>query len=113
MAAGGEIRRVGLDQDAVRRQRLRDGAQLVRFLEGQDAGEGDEKPERDRAARELATAGVAMKHGREGALRRLLLQYPCHVLVRLARMDDERQAGRPRRGDVVAEATLLRLARAV
>src|SRR5262245_24966447 len=57
MAARGEIRRVGLDHDALRRQRLRDGAQLVRLLEGQDAGEGDEKPERDRAVRELATAG--------------------------------------------------------
>ena len=54
-----------------------------------------------------------MQHGREGALPRFLLQDPRHVVVGVARMDDQRQPGRARRGDVGAEALLLRVARAV
>ena len=61
----------------------------------------------------LAAAGVAMQHRREGALRRLLLQYSRHILVRVARMDDERQAGGARGGDVVAKSAFLGLSRAV
>ena len=64
-------------------------------------------------ARELAAAGEAMQHGREGALPGLLLQDSRHVVVRLAGMDDQRQPGRARGGDMVAEAALLRVARAV
>ena len=65
-----------------------------------------------RAARSRA-AGVAMQDGREGALPGFLLQDRRHVVVGIARMDDQRQAGLARRRDVVAEALLLRLARAV
>ena len=36
-----------------------------------------------------------------------------HVVVGLARVDDERQAGLARGGDMIAEAALLRVARAV
>ena len=61
---------------------------------------------------EVRTAGVAMEDGREGALPGFLLQDRRHVVVGIARMDDQRQAGFTRRGDVLAEAFLLRLARA-
>ena len=86
---------------------------VVGLLEGQDAGERDVEAERDRAPRQLAAAGEAMQHGREGALPRFLLQDARHVVVGLARMDDQRQSGLARRRDVVAEALLLRVARAV
>ncbi len=108
----GEVGRVGLDQDTVGRQALRDGAQFVRCLERKDAGEGDGEAERDGALREVAAAGEAVQHGGEGALPHFLLEDPRHVGVRVARMDDERQPGRPRRRDVSAEAPLLRIARA-
>ena len=110
--AGGEIRRVGLDQDAVGRQSGRDGAQLIGALEGQDPRERDMEPERDRGARELGAGGEAMQHGGEGALPCLLGQDARHVGIGLARMDDQRQAGLARRGDVAAEAGLLGVARA-
>ena len=54
-----------------------------------------------------------MQHGREGALPRFLLEDARHVGVGLARMDDQRQAGLARRGDMGAEALLLRVARRV
>ena len=65
-----------------------------------------------RAARSRA-AGVAVQHGREGALPRFFFEDARHVVVRLARMDHQRQPGLARRGDVSAEAALLRIARAV
>jgi hypothetical protein len=57
-------------------------------------------------------AGEAMQDGGESAPARFLLQYSRHVLVRLARMNDERQAGCARDDDVIAEALFLRRARA-
>ena len=63
-----KIRRVGLDQDTVGRQRGRDRTQLGRILKRQDAGERDKEPERNGALGEFAAAGEAMQHGREGAL---------------------------------------------
>ena len=59
--AGREIRRVGLDENAVGRHRRRDGAQRVGILEGQDAGEGNEVPERNGAAGEVGPAGKAVQ----------------------------------------------------
>ena len=53
-------------------------------------------------------AGEAMQHGGEGPLPRFLLQDPRHVLVGLARMDDQRQPGFARGRDMGAEALLLR-----
>ena len=41
----------------------------------------------------------------------LLLENASHVAIRLARMDDQRQAGRTSGGDVIAEPVLLRIAR--
>ncbi len=70
------------------------------------------EPERDRPPGEIRAAGEAMQHGREGALPRFLLQHSRHVLVRVARMDDERQPGRAGGGDVAAKAFLLGGARA-
>ena len=65
--AGREIGRVGLDQDAVGRQLLGDGAQLVGFLEGQDAGERHVEAKLDAGEGQLAAAGEAVQHRREGA----------------------------------------------
>ena len=112
--AGREIGRVGLDQEAVGRQRRGDRAQVVGFLEGQDAGERDREAERDGAARrgrgppvkQCSTAGKAPFPVSSSRIAR-------HVVVGLARMDHQRQAGFARGGDVVAEAVLLRVARAV
>ena len=67
-SAGAEVRRVGLDQNAIRGQASRDGAQVIGFLEGQDPGERDKETERDRTPRKIAAAGEAMQHGGEGAL---------------------------------------------
>src|SRR5262249_43989066 len=85
---------------------------LVRFFEGEDAGEGDEEAEGDRMSGKLAAAGEAMQHRGESSPARFLLQYPRHVRVSLARMDDERQTGCARGGDVAAEPLFLRGARA-
>src|SRR5262245_16124812 len=109
---GGEIGRIRLDQEAVRRQALRDRTRFVRPLESYDPGKRDEETERNRAAREIVAAREAMQDRGEGALPRFLLQYSRHVLVRLARMNDERQVGCARNRDVIAEALFLRLARA-
>ena len=70
-------------------------------------------PERDRAASQIATAGETMQHGREGALPALLFENARGIVVGLARMDDQRQPGLARRGDMAAKAALLRLARRV
>src|SRR5262249_62252473 len=107
MATGGEIRRVGLEQNAVCRQALRDGAKLVRPLEGHNTGERDKETERDRPLREIAPAREAMQHGGGGALPPFLLQGARHVLIRFARMDDERQTPWARRGGGVAAALVL------
>ena len=69
--------------------------------------------ERDRPLGQLAAAGEAVQHGREGALPGLLLQDARHVVVGLAGMDHQRQAGRARGRDMGAETLLLRVARAV
>ena len=110
--AGREIGRVGLDQDAVGRQVRGDGAQLVGFLEGQDAGERHVEAELDAGEGQVAAAGEAMQHGREGALPRFLAQDFRHVVVGLAGMDHQRQAGLAGGRDMGAEALLLRVARA-
>src|SRR5215470_3890909 len=62
--------------------------------------------------RPSAAAGEAMQHRGESSPPRFLLQYSRHVLVSVARMDDERQTGCARGGDVVAQALFLRQARA-
>ena len=49
-----------------------------------------------------------MQHRRECAVGHLLFQDACHVLVGVACMDDERQLGLARGGDMVAKALLLR-----
>src|SRR5262245_26102439 len=108
----GEIRRVGLKENAVCRQALRDGAKLVGLLERHDTGERDKETERYRPLREIAAARETMQHGGEGALPRFLLQDARHVLIRFARVDDERQTRCARGGDVIAQALFLRRTRA-
>ena len=72
---------------------------LVGVLEGQDAGKGDIAAERDAGARELAAGRKAVQNEGKGALPRFLLEDRRHVVVGVARMDHQRQAGlraRPR-----------------
>ena len=59
----------------------RDVAQVLRILEGEDAGERDIVAELDGSHRQIAAAGEAMQHGREGALPAFLFQNPRHVGV--------------------------------
>ena len=108
-----KIRRVGLDQQPVERHFSRDIAQGFRILERHHAREGDIAAERKPAAGELGPSGEAMQHEGKGAARRLLLEDAGNVVVGVAGMDHERQAGLSRRVDVGAEAALLILARAV
>ncbi len=112
MATGRQVGRIGLEQDALRRKALRNGTKLIRFLEGHDPGERYKETNRDRPSREIAAACEAMQHRGESALPRFLLQYARHILVRLARVDDEGQAGRARHRYMVAQALFLRRARA-
>ena len=59
------------------------------------------------------SAGETMKHSREGPLPCFFLEDVRHVAVCLAGVDDERQTGLARGCDMIAEAALLRVARAV
>ena len=90
-----------------------DRAQRRRILERQNAGERNKVPERDGAAGEIAAAGETMQHGGEGALPRFFFEDARGIVVGLAGMDDERQAGLARGGDMGAKSALLRLARRV
>src|SRR5213080_3735881 len=108
--AGSQIGGIGLEQDALRRKALRNRAKLIRFFEGHDPSERYEETERDRPPREIAAVREAVQHGRESAPPRFLLQYACHILVRLARVDDERQTGRPRCRYMVAQTLFPRAA---
>ena len=54
-----------------------------------------------------------MQHRREGALPCFFFENARGVVVGLARMDDQRQAGLARGRDMGAKAALLRLARRV
>src|SRR5580692_943012 len=68
-------------------------------------------PERDRSAGEIGAAGETVQHGREGALSCLFFENTCGVVVGLARMDDQRQSGLARGGDMSTKTPFLRLAR--
>ena len=57
-----------------------------------------------RRERQIAAAGEAMQHGREGALPRFVFQNPRHVGIAVARMDHQRQAGFARRRNMLAKA---------
>ena len=111
--AGRQIRRVGLDHDAIGRQFGREIAQGLRFLEGQNARERDRKTQRNRFHRQFAPAGVAMQHGAKRSLGHFVFEDAAAVFIGFAGMDDQRQAGRAGGGDMGAKAALLRFARAV
>ncbi len=53
-----------------------------------------------------------MQHGRKGPLPGFLIEDRRHVVIGIARMNDERQPGLARGGDMIAEAARLRLDRA-
>jgi hypothetical protein len=62
---------------------------------------------------EVSAAGEAMEDEGEVALLRFLLEHASDIGIGLARVDNERQAGLARSGDVGSEALLLHIARAV
>ncbi len=72
-----------------------------------------DKPKRNRLHRQLAPAGVAMQHRAERSLGHFVFEDAAAILVGVAGMDHQRQAGRARGGDMGAKAALLRFARAV
>ena len=108
-----QIGRIRLHQQPVERHRLRHLAQRLGFLERHDAGEGDVEPQLQPGARQRRAAGEAVQDRGKRAPRHLLAQDGGRIVVGVARVDDERQLRRPRRGDVAAEALRLGLARAV
>src|SRR5215470_16254808 len=69
--------------------------------------------QRHRATGEFAPTGKTMEHGAERALPHFFFENTRGVIVRLARMDDQRQTSFARRGDVRSKSTLLRLARGI
>jgi hypothetical protein len=108
-----QIGRIGLHQQPVQGKFGDDGAQVRRILEGDDPGKRDVKADLQGGPRQLRAGGKAMDDARERALVVLLAQDGDDVLVGIAGMDDERQAGAPRRLDVSAETALLAGARAM
>src|SRR5439155_24469577 len=82
------------------------------LLEGHDAGERDVETERDGAAGELGPAGETVQDSVEGPLPHFLLKNARHVVIRVARVNDQWETGRARGRDVIAEAPLLRVTRA-
>ena len=105
--AGRQIRRVGLDHDAIGRQLGREIAQGLRFLEGQNARERNRKPQRDRLHRKFPPAGVAMQHGAKRPFGHFLLEDAAAIFVGLAGMNHQRQAGGAGGRDMGAKAALL------
>src|SRR6266702_567213 len=111
--AGRKVGRVCFNQNTVSRPLGCKRAQGLRLLEGQDAREADVEPKRHRLQCELAPAGVTMQHGAKRSLCRFLLQDAAAILVGLAGVDHQRQAGGTSRGNVGTKAPRLRLRRAV
>jgi len=66
--ARSEIRRVGLDQDAIGGEASCDRAQVLGLLEGQNARERDVEAKRNRALRQIRSARITVKDGWKGAL---------------------------------------------
>src|SRR5476649_2926650 len=108
-----EVGRIGLHQQPLERNVAHDGAQALGRLEGDDARDRDIQAERQRAPRHLGARTEAVDHARESALGILFLEHVAGLGVGIARMDDQRQAGLARRGDMDAEALGLFVARTV
>src|ERR1700704_2531860 len=100
---------VGLDHDQIGRKFGREIAQDLRFLEGQNSCERNRKTQRDRFYRELTAAGIAMQHGAKRSFCHFVFEDTAAVVVGVAGMDDQRQTGRSRSGDVRTKAAFLGL----
>ena len=66
--------------------------------------------ERHCAAGEFTTASKTMQYGRKTPLPHFLFQNPRGVVIRIARMDNQRQTAFARSGDMRAKSSLLRIA---
>src|ERR1700716_1739014 len=104
-----QIRRVGLDHDAIGRKLGRKVAQGLRFLEGQNARERNRKPQRDRLHRQLSPAGIAMQHRAKRSFCRFVWEDTAAIIVGVAGVNDQRETGGSGGRDVGAKAALLRL----
>jgi hypothetical protein len=81
--------------------------QVARVLEGDDTAQRDEKAEIERLARQVRAAREAMQHAGDAALARRRAEHRRRILLGIAGVDDQRQAGRPRRLDMRREALAL------
>lgn len=105
-----EIRCISLDENAILWQAHGRLPQVLRRLVGEDAAERHHEPQLHALLRQPILRREAVQHGLEGTLRHLLFQHPGRIVLGLAGMDDEWQAGFTGRRDLGAEAADLRLA---
>ncbi len=108
---GREIWRIGLDQQPSERHVAGNGAQLLGCLEGQDAGERNEKAHLDAELGQPTAGRETMQNGTEGPRPHFLGENGLHVRIRIARMNDERQPRFARGGDMGAKPTRLCITR--
>jgi hypothetical protein len=100
-----EVRRIGLDQDAVRGCQRGGGAQVVRVAERHDAAERQVRAEIERAARLVGAAGEAVEHG--ARWRSLVGERGEGRVPRVARVDHQRAVELTRETDLAAEGLVL------
>ena len=89
----GEEGRIGLDQHLVRRQPFRRFLQVLGVLEGHDPRQRDIEAEVEPLARKLGRAGEAVEHAGDPLPLHRLGQDLGGILLGVAGVDDERQAG--------------------
>ena len=110
MRHGREERRVGFDQQPVERQPRRGLLQIPGVLERHDARDRDVEAQIQRDIGKSAARGEAMDDAGIGALPHFLAQDRGGIVLGIAGVDDDRQPGLARGGDMRAEARLLPVA---
>ena len=106
MRDGGEVGGVGLDQQSVERDALRDLLQGDGVLEGHDPRERDVEAEVERGTRRLPVLGEAVHDAADGS-GAFFTEQAQGVLPGFAQMHDQRLAAGTRGGDVPAETRAL------
>ena len=103
----GEERRIGFDQQTFLRNRLSHVLQIARILERDDPAKRDVESKVERGFGEAGASGEAMQHATDGSLLHSLGQDRGGVVLGIAGMDDQRQAGGSSRFDVGGETFAL------
>ena len=104
----GEEGRVGFDQQPVLRNGLSHVLQVAGVLEGHDPAQRDVEAEVERGSGELGASGEAMEHPADAPFPRRFGEDRRGIVLGVAGVDDQRQAGGPRRLDMRGEALALR-----